>query len=69
MDELKINALIATSYNLHFGEKDDHVMTPSEAATLKRADKIALVHVLREKGGSDLFSAQDADEAFITLTS
>ncbi|MFT0532439.1 hypothetical protein ACMHYJ_06330 [Castellaniella hirudinis] len=63
----KINALLATSYNLHVQQGKG--MTPAEAAELSRPDKVALAYLLREKGSSQLYSQVDADEAYIALTS
>lgn len=67
MNKAKINALIATSYNVHFGNKEGRTMTPAEAGKLPRADRVALAYVLRERGGSDLFTKADADAAFVAL--
>ena len=67
MNQAKINALIATSFNLHFGAKENRVMTPAEAAKLPRGDRAALCQVLSRKGGSDLYSQADADMAFAVV--
>lgn len=64
----RINALLATAYNLHVGPNlGGDTMTPAKAAKLKRADKVALAYLLREKGGSDLYSKADADAAYVAL--
>lgn len=67
MKSAKINSLLAASYNIHFGEKLNKVMAASEAAKLSRADRVALAYVLREKGGSDFYTKEDADNAYIAL--
>lgn len=58
----KIDALIATSYNLHIQEGE--AMTSATAAKLSRGDRAQLCSILREKGGSDLYTTEQADEAF-----
>lgn len=67
MGKAKVNALIASAYNLHFGQRDNHVMTPAEAAKLARGDRAALCRVLETKGGSDLFTADDCRAAFAAV--
>nr|MBF0684266.1 hypothetical protein [Pseudomonas sp.] len=68
MTAASINALLASAYNLHVGPKaGGEAMTPAKAAKLKRADRVALAFLLREKGGSDAFSKEDADRAYIAL--
>lgn len=64
MTNAQANALIASAFNLHFGEKANKVLTPAEAAKLPRGDRAALCRVLEEKGGSDLYTADDARAAF-----
>lgn len=64
MNTAQANAVIATSFNLHFGKQRNHVMTPAEAAKLPRGDRAALCRVLEEKGGSYLYTADDARSAF-----
>lgn len=65
MIQEKINELLATSYNVHV--QHGTAMTPTEAAKLPHSDKVALAYLLRENGGSDLYSQQDADEAYVAL--
>lgn len=64
MTPSRVNALIASAFNLHFGKGADKVMTPTMAAELKRGDRAALCRVLETKGGSDLYTADDARAAF-----
>lgn len=64
MNTAKANALIASAFNLHFGAQTDKVMTSAEAAKLPRGDRAALCRVLETKGGSDLYTADDARSAF-----
>lgn len=65
MDAALINAIIATAYNLHVGPaKGGEAMTPAKAATLSRADRAALCRLLEEKGGSDLYTREQAAAAF-----
>jgi hypothetical protein len=67
MDKAKVNALIATAYNLHFGKKEGKVLTATEAGKLPRGDRAALCRVLENKGGSDLFNADDCRSAFAAV--
>lgn len=57
-----VNAIIATSYNLHV--KQGAPMTPAAAAKLSRGDRAALCRLLEEKGGSSLYTKADARTAF-----
>jgi hypothetical protein len=60
----RIDALIASSFNLHVGPVvRGEAMTPAKAATLPRGDRAMLCKVLRDKGGSDLYSKADAERA------
>jgi hypothetical protein len=60
----KVNAIIATSYNLHAaGREKGEAMTPAKAAKLPRGDRAMLCKILSEKGGSDLYSQEQAREA------
>lgn len=64
----RINELLATAYNLHVGPKrGGAAMTPAEAAKLSRGDKAALCILLETKGGSDLFTADDARKAYAAV--
>lgn len=68
MTKAKINALLATAYNLHVGPRlGGDAMTPAKAAELPRGDKAALCRILEERGGSDIYSADDAREAFAAI--
>lgn len=68
MQASQINALIASSYNLHIGPKErGEAMTPAKAAKLPRGDRAALCDLLREKGGSDLYTQAQAEEAFLAI--
>lgn len=68
MTPATINALLSSAYNLHVGPKlGGDIMTPAKAAKLKRADRVALAFLLREKGGSDVYSKIDADRAYVAL--
>jgi len=61
----KINALIASAYNIHIGPVErGEAMTPAKAAALPRGDRAQLCSILREKGGSDLYTKEQANEAF-----
>lgn len=55
------NAIIATSYNLHIQQGE--AMTPAKAAKLPRGDRAMLCSILRDKGGSDLYTQAQAGEA------
>lgn len=59
-------ALMASAYNLHFGGSGD-AMTPAKAAKLPRGDQAMLCRTLEEKGGSDLYTQQDANAAFLLV--
>jgi hypothetical protein len=64
MTPAKINALIASAYNLHVGPKvKGEAMTPAKAATLPRGDRAMLCKLLRDNGGSDLYTQAEAGEA------
>lgn len=67
MNAAKINALIATAYNMHVQRGE--AMTPAKAAMLPRGDRAALCRVLETKGGSDLFTAADCRSAFARVVS
>jgi hypothetical protein len=67
MTAARINALIATAYNLHVQRGD--AMTPAKAAKLPRGDRAALCRLLETKGGSDLFNAEDCRSAFARVVS
>ena len=56
------NAIIATAYNLHV--RKGEAMTPAKAAKLPRGDRAALCRILETKGGSDLYTSQQAAQAF-----
>lgn len=61
----RINALVASSYNLYVGPQErGEAMTSAKAANLPRGDRAMLCSILREKGGSDLYTQEQADEAF-----
>ena len=68
MNNAKVNAIIATAYNLHFGGSGE-AMTPAKAASLSRGDRAALCRALEAKGGSDLYTQQQAHEAFVAVVS
>lgn len=61
----KIDALIASSYNLHIGPAErGEAMDSAKAAALPRGDRAMLCSILRDKGGSDLYTKEQANEAF-----
>ena len=62
MTAAKTNALIASAYNLHIQQGD--AMTPAKAAKLPRGDRAQLCRMLEERGGSDLYTQDDARAAF-----
>lgn len=62
MTQAQVNALIASAYNLHI--RKGQPMTPEAAAKLPRGDRAALCRILENKGGSDLYTADDARKAF-----
>jgi hypothetical protein len=65
MNADRINALLASSYNLHIGPKEGgEAMTPAKAAKLPRGDRAALCRILEKNGGSDLYTAEDCRKAF-----
>ena len=64
----KINALLASAYNLHVGPRvGGAALTPASASNLKRADKLALCVLLENNGGSDLYTADDARKAYAAI--
>jgi hypothetical protein len=62
VDGNKVNALIASAYNLHI--QQGNPMTPVSAAKLPRSVRAQLCRFLEERGGSDLYTAADARAAF-----
>lgn len=62
MTKARVDAMIAGSYNLHFGGKGN-AMTPRKAAKLNRQDRVALLHVLEVKGCS-LYKPAEVKQAF-----
>lgn len=58
----RADALIASAYNLHV--RAGEAMTPARAAGLPRGDRAGLCRLLEERGGSDLYTAEDARAAF-----
>lgn len=64
MNTHQVNALIASSYNLHVGPKErGEAMTPAKTTKLPRGDRAMLCKILRDKGGSDLYSQEQAAQA------
>lgn len=60
----QVNELIASSYNIHIGPKErGEAMTPAKAAKLPQGDRAMLCKILRDEGGSDLFTKEQAGEA------
>lgn len=65
MDAQRVNALLASAYNLHIGPRQGgQAMTPAAAAKLPRGDRAALCRILEQKGGSGLYTADDCRKAF-----
>lgn len=62
MTKARVDAMIAGSYNQHFGGKGD-AMTPRKAAKLNHQDRVALLHVLSVKGCS-LYKPAEVQQAF-----
>jgi hypothetical protein len=70
MEASRINALIASAYNIHVGPVvRGEAMTPAKAAMLPRAERVNLCRMLEQKGGSDLYSKKDAAKARAQLES
>lgn len=68
MTSNQINALIASAYNLHIGPVErGEAMTPAKAAKLPRGDRAMLCKILRDKGGSDLYTQEQAGEALCAI--
>lgn len=61
----KVNAIIATAYNLHIQKGE--ALTSAKAAELPRGDRAALCKILNEKGGSDLYTKEQAGEAYLAI--
>lgn len=62
MTKARVDAMVAGSYNQHFGGQGD-AMTPAKAAKMKRQDRVALLHVLGVKGCS-LYKPAEVQQAF-----
>lgn len=68
MTKDKINAIIASAYNLHAaGRELGEAMTPAKAAELPRGDRAMLCKILSDKGGCDLYSEAQAREALSAI--
>lgn len=68
MTKSQVNALIASAYNLHAaGREQGDAMTPAKAAKLPRGDRAMLCKILRDKGGSDLYTQEQAGEALALI--
>lgn len=65
MTTAKVNALIASAYNLHVQQGE--AMTPAGAAKLSRGDRAQLCRMLEDRGGSDLYTRADARAAFVAV--
>ena len=64
------HAVVATAYNLHVGPREGGAaMTPAKAAKLSRGDRAALCMLLEQRGGSDLYTADDARRAYALIVS
>lgn len=63
MTRSRVDAIVAGAYNLHFGGSGE-AMTPAKARKLSRADRVALLHVLMNKGGDTLYTASEHARAF-----
>ena len=65
MTAARAAAIMASAYNLHVGpQRGGAAMTPAAAQRLPRGDKAALCRILETKGGSDIYTADDARSAF-----
>lgn len=69
MTNSQIDALIAGSFNLHFGKARQHVMTPAEAAKLSRGDRAALCLVLERNKENGFYTTEEAHEAYVRCVS
>lgn len=67
MTKARVDAMIAGSYNQHFGGQGD-AMTPRKAASLKRQDRVALLHALSVKGCS-LYKPAEVASVFAAAVS
>lgn len=63
MDSSRVNALIASAYNV-YGPRSGEAMTPAKAAKLSRSERAELCRLMEIRGGSDLFTVEDAKAAF-----
>lgn len=68
MEASRVNALIASAYNVH-GPRSGEPMTALKAAMLSRSDRAGLCRLMEARGGSDLFSVEDAKFAFAEVVS
>lgn len=68
MTAAKAHAIVATAYNLHVGPRiGGDAMTPAKAAQMAKGDQLACCVLLAERGGSDLYTADDARDAYAFL--
>lgn len=65
MNAARIDALIASAWNLHIGPHvfGAEAMTPRKAATMAPVDRATCCHILAERGGCDIYSQADARAA------
>jgi len=63
MTRSRVDAIVAGAFNLHFGGKGE-AMTPAKARKLSRQDRVALLHVLKTKGGDTLYTPEEHAHAF-----
>lgn len=68
MTASQVNALIASSYNIHVGPiQRGAFMSPDKAAALPRGERANLCAILRDKGGSDLYTKAQAETALLAI--
>lgn len=61
------NAIIATSFNINFGGLPNKAMTPASANKMTKGNKLGLLRTLIEKNNSDLYTVEQAEQAFALI--
>jgi hypothetical protein len=62
------NAIIATSFNIHFGKALNKDVTPQIVSKWGKADKMGLLRTYIDKAQCDLYTIEQAESAFAMIS-
>jgi hypothetical protein len=62
------NAIIATSFNIHFGKALNKCVTPKQVSKWGKADKMALIRTYINKCEFSLYTVEQAEQAFAFIS-